>query len=1005
MAKRVPVRRSAGETPITYANAPTAVALAVGSTSPVASVTQVAVPAPGATDTHGAIVGWSDENAYNIKFTVTDASPATSTITINGIAYTSGANYRVVSTASLIIIVTTTQSGCTTAVRTFIVSVAAAAYATAPSSINLTVGAATPVGGVTNVGFPSPGATDTTGRVTGWVASTACNIKFTVVNVSPATSTITINGAAYTSGADYTITAASTLTVVVRTTQTGRTTAVRTFTIPVAAASVLSYLNVRDYGAVGNGTTADQAAFLSCMNAAVTAGKWVYVPAGTYRFTSTLTVISGAKFFGDGPTVSIIRGNEAFGYMMNITGRTGIELDNLGFYSPTNTVSVDGIYLSGCTAPKLSNLRFTNLRYSIKTGSGNQGTNYDFDDITVVNGVTGMYLSDIYGGTFDNMDINAANLGSNQYHGQYMERNLNNLTFTNCTWSGGGGYSLQMYITGDYTSSNLTFNGCTIDASSGRAPLVMTASFSDITFNDLNIIGNAAGYANFELEPGLADLTVDTFVSEGPELLVSTGTYSNVLFKDGTHEGTALGGGTGVTFDNVTLVGGGGGESYATVPSAIVLAVGSTAPVGGIVQIVIPSPGGSDSTGRATGWVATTACKIKFTVTDNGGTSTITINGAAYTSGADYTITSTATLTVIVTTTQSGRLTAVRTFNIGVSAPPSGDYLSVMDYGAVANGTTDCTSAFSNCINAAASQGKIAYIPAGNYRINGTVSVPSNVTILGAGAGAVTISKPVSNFSWIFSIETKANVSMGGIGFLGQSYDTGPYCIWCAGNTNVTLEDMYFEDVYTGIKTGTWGTVTTPRTPGTNYTISNIEAVHCFRPLHISDINNSTINDSSFDGVPYSETTSNQTHGAYIERRLSYITFNNCTFTRCSGYNLHLYKEQDGAPWDCDHITFNNCICDAREGGKRVCVIDTGYSDIVFNTFTCWQEDVTQAIFRGRGTPGLITINDIEAYGYRLIYGFYTNGNSVDGDFYGESIGADTSYWDVSGLVHHYVEY
>ena len=43
----------------------------------------------------------------------------------------------------------------------------------------------------------------------GWVATTAAKIKFTVTDVDPATSTITINGVAYTSGADYTILAAT----------------------------------------------------------------------------------------------------------------------------------------------------------------------------------------------------------------------------------------------------------------------------------------------------------------------------------------------------------------------------------------------------------------------------------------------------------------------------------------------------------------------------------------------------------------------------------------------------------------------------------------------------------------------------------------------------------------------------------------------------------------------------------------------------------------------------
>jgi uncharacterized protein (TIGR02145 family) len=107
-------------------------------------------------------------------------------------------------------------------------------------------------------------------------------------------------------------------------------------------------------------------------------------------------------------------------------------------------------------------------------------------------------------------------------------------------------------------------------------------------------------------------------------------------------------------------------QSYATVPSSIVLAVGSTAPVGGVTNVAIPAQGATDTTGVITGWVATSADKIKFTVTDAGSaTSTITINGSAYTSGADYKIVPTTSLpTVVVTTAEAGKLTATRTFVI-----------------------------------------------------------------------------------------------------------------------------------------------------------------------------------------------------------------------------------------------------------------------------------------------------------------------------------------------------
>jgi Alpha-1,3-glucanase catalytic domain D1/Alpha-1,3-glucanase catalytic domain D2/Divergent InlB B-repeat domain len=58
--------------------------------------------------------------------------------------------------------------------------------------------------------------------------------------------------------------------------------------------------------------------------------------------------------------------------------------------------------------------------------------------------------------------------------------------------------------------------------------------------------------------------------------------------------------------------------------------------------------------------------------------------------------------------------------------------LSVTSFGAVGDGITDCTSAFQNCINAAAGL-KTVWVPAGTYVISATLNLPSNTTLQGAG--------------------------------------------------------------------------------------------------------------------------------------------------------------------------------------------------------------------------------------------------------------------------------
>ncbi len=66
------------------------------------------------------------------------------------------------------------------------------------------------------------------------------------------------------------------------------------------------------------------------------------------------------------------------------------------------------------------------------------------------------------------------------------------------------------------------------------------------------------------------------------------------------------------------------------------------------------------------------------------------------------------------------------------SSHPVAQTFSLMDYGAVAGGSTDNTTAFTNAMAAAASAGGgIVKIPTGSFRINGTLTIPEGVWLEG----------------------------------------------------------------------------------------------------------------------------------------------------------------------------------------------------------------------------------------------------------------------------------
>lgn len=107
-------------------------------------------------------------------------------------------------------------------------------------------------------------------------------------------------------------------------------------------------VSVKDFGAVGDGSTDDLTAF---QNAAA-AAKCVYVPTGTYKISGTVAIsLDGARWYGDGISASIITSNSTTLPMFTIaTGLNGVQIEDLQFTrSVTATSGADGIRCSTVT--------------------------------------------------------------------------------------------------------------------------------------------------------------------------------------------------------------------------------------------------------------------------------------------------------------------------------------------------------------------------------------------------------------------------------------------------------------------------------------------------------------------------------------------------------------------------------------------------------------------------------------------------------------------------------
>lgn len=130
--------------------------------------------------------------------------------------------------------------------------------------------------------------------------------------------------------------------------------------------------NVKDFGAVGDGTTDDT----SAIQAALDASKGVYLPEGEYKVTSTLYFNDQNYIKGDGRSSQITyTGSASCIAGKSVTPSSGTNVRrydgggmNFRIYGPGTGGSSCALDMRGCTAFKWDNLLIQNFNTGIKHG-------------------------------------------------------------------------------------------------------------------------------------------------------------------------------------------------------------------------------------------------------------------------------------------------------------------------------------------------------------------------------------------------------------------------------------------------------------------------------------------------------------------------------------------------------------------------------------------------------------------------------------------------------------
>jgi hypothetical protein len=169
--------------------------------------------------------------------------------------------------------------------------------------------------------------------------------------------------------------------------------------------------NVRDYGALGDGSTDDITAIGNALDAAITARGKLYFPAGVYVISNTINKTFGAvgtfyglSIYGDGIGCSIIKQTTSNRGVFDLicAGRSGcLTIENLGFWNNSGLSTVPCIKYAVSQEDNNDshpNMRATNLFFGAQSG-GNSWT-IGMDLYNIHNGyISGVqYYGDLAGG-------------------------------------------------------------------------------------------------------------------------------------------------------------------------------------------------------------------------------------------------------------------------------------------------------------------------------------------------------------------------------------------------------------------------------------------------------------------------------------------------------------------------------------------------------------------------------------------------------------------------------
>lgn len=252
-------------------------------------------------------------------------------------------------------------------------------------------------------------------------------------------------------------------------------------------------INVKDFGAVGDGITDDTNAIQNAIaSVGGSGGGVVYVPSGTYK-VSSLLLWTGVLLMGSDKESTIIKndgvstdpliklgGNGTRNASVENMTLNGNSTSSHGLYliyftngSYINNVDIVncqvGLYISKCWYANFSNMRITDC-----------GTSMELDTtVEAINGVT-----------FENIYCNRATSYNQYIHGSY---GIQAVSFIGCTFENSSNYGTLMdNIT--YYMASINYTGCYWEGNAKASIYINSNNIRTISFNSCHMYIPSGGY-------------------------------------------------------------------------------------------------------------------------------------------------------------------------------------------------------------------------------------------------------------------------------------------------------------------------------------------------------------------------------------------------------------------------------------------------------------------------------------------------------------------------------